>query len=264
MSDFSVLLSSVGNNKENRKEDVLRVKSALSENNFFNMISIAEPHGYITRELDTGIKGFQKFKGLREDGYLLPGGETEKALFAERKEMAVPVPTIKPSVSIEQRKKSILDEKESADFNMAANSNAISNKPWYALHAFSEVEQYKNIIDKEAKKAGVNPEMVKAIVYLETTQGYYDRLGGGLNKTVRPMNVHSDFWKDLGHSREDLENPEKNIKAGVDLLSRIMKKMPDTDVAKVATIYNNLGARKVSDYGARIKQLMKDRPWQEK
>jgi Transglycosylase SLT domain len=99
---------------------------------------------------------------------------------------------------------------------------------------------------------------------LETTQGPYDREDFGFEKTIHPMNVDAEYWKDLGFSREDLRDPEKNIQAGVKFLKRIQDRMPNASVAKVATIYNNLGARKVSDYGARVEQILKEKPWKKR
>lgn len=75
---------SVGNNLENDVRDVLAVKDGLSRSGFFDFSSNkTEPHGIITREMDDGIKSFQKSKGLRVDGWLHPKGETEGALIQE-------------------------------------------------------------------------------------------------------------------------------------------------------------------------------------
>ncbi|MDH5722949.1 MAG: peptidoglycan-binding protein [Alphaproteobacteria bacterium] len=75
---------SVGNNLENEERDVLAVKDGLSHAGFFSFDdNPAEPHGIITREMDDGIKSFQKSKGLKIDGRLFPKGETEGALVQE-------------------------------------------------------------------------------------------------------------------------------------------------------------------------------------
>ncbi|MDH5722970.1 MAG: peptidoglycan-binding protein [Alphaproteobacteria bacterium] len=75
------LFRTVGNNRENRAEDVFAVKDALSDFGFFDFGSNkAEPHGIFTRELDEGIKDFQSQNGLRVDGILKPKGETESAI----------------------------------------------------------------------------------------------------------------------------------------------------------------------------------------
>ena len=74
------LNDSVGNNLSNEKEDVLAVKYALSGEGLFDTEKEPEPHGYIMRDLDEGIKTFQKQNDLRVDGRLYPNGETEHAL----------------------------------------------------------------------------------------------------------------------------------------------------------------------------------------
>lgn len=71
---------SVGNNMHNAPDDVLRVKRKLSDKGFFDNMIPPEPHGYVTRELDNGIKEFQAENALKIDGILKPLGETEDAL----------------------------------------------------------------------------------------------------------------------------------------------------------------------------------------
>ncbi len=70
----------VGDQRENRPEDVRQVKNVLDRLGYFNFKKEPEPHGYITRKMDEGIRRYQKERGLRVDGWLKPGGETEKAL----------------------------------------------------------------------------------------------------------------------------------------------------------------------------------------
>ena len=67
----------VGNNMINREDDVRSVKNGLSDLNRFQE---EENNGYITRDLDTSIRTFQRDHNLKEDGLLFPNGETEEAL----------------------------------------------------------------------------------------------------------------------------------------------------------------------------------------
>lgn len=161
------------------------------------------------------------------------------------------------------RQKAILEGKE-AIFEVAPNSDADPSEPWHARSSENEVPEYDEFIVKEAKSAGVDPDLLRAIVYLETTQGWYDEYTGIFKepKTLRPMNVHVEYWSDLGYSREDLEKPETNIKAGVKILKGIIDRTPGATIEQIATLYNNLAAEKVSDYGARVKQLLEDKEWE--
>lgn len=77
-----LIRKAVGNNLENDEKDVLSVKTALGGLGWFERED--EPHGIITRPLDNSIKGFQRDKGLRVDGRIHPGGETETAIKKEQ------------------------------------------------------------------------------------------------------------------------------------------------------------------------------------
>ena len=91
---MSLISETVGNNMTNEPEDVMSVKDALGELDRFEE---EQPHGYITRDLDDSIRGYQRDNGLREDGVLFPGGETENALIGELGGDEPPVPERKPT-----------------------------------------------------------------------------------------------------------------------------------------------------------------------
>lgn len=56
----------VGNNMDNRQEDVLTVKRHLNKTGYFdNLDLVPEPHGFITKEMDAGIRSFQKDNNLK-------------------------------------------------------------------------------------------------------------------------------------------------------------------------------------------------------
>jgi hypothetical protein len=58
-------------------------------------------------------------------------------------------------------------------------------------------------------------------------------------------------------------NPALNIRAGADMLLRIQANVsPGTSIAQTATLYNNINATMVSDYGARVQQLYLSKPWE--
>jgi len=76
------------------------------------------------------------------------------------------------------------------------------------------------------KIQGVDPDLVKAIIYMETTHGYYDALVEPFDKntSILPMNIRSGYWKQLGYSRKELKNPALNIEAGIYLLKKNYRK----------------------------------------
>ena len=115
-----------------------------------------------------------------------------------------------------------------------------------------------------AKEKGVDSNLVKAIMYMETTHGYYDAILElfNKNKSILPMNINVDYWGSTFGSREELKNPEKNIEAGVEIVDRIKKLLPaNASVEEIATLYNNINAKKVSEYGARVKAIYDEKPW---
>lgn len=76
------------------------------------------------------------------------------------------------------------------------------------------------------------------------------------------MNVNPDLWGRLGGcSRDDLKDPEKNIRAGAELLNRIQQRVPDHNIARIATLYNNLPEAVINNYGAKVEDIYKNKPW---
>ncbi len=72
--------NSVGNFVQNDEADVLIVKNALNDTGYRDA---PIDNGIIERETDQAIQKFQGEKGLKVDGVLYPGGETEKELRKE-------------------------------------------------------------------------------------------------------------------------------------------------------------------------------------
>ena len=102
-------------------------------------------------------------------------------------------------------------------------------------------------------------------MYLETTHGYYDKIISpfNLNDSILPMNINTTFWGDTFGTRNSLKEPYNNIKAGALLIKGIEISLdPNTSIAKIASLYNNLKATKVSDYGARVAKIYEEKPWE--
>jgi uncharacterized protein YlaI len=129
---------------------------------------------------------------------------------------------------------------------------------------------------------------------METTHGWYDRgnlyfanalRGMGLvftpygplmfilaelvpdSKSYRPMNLYYNVWKKLcddyhidEHSLKS--DPLKNIELGAILLKRISERIKNPTIEKIATIYNFIGAEKVTDYGARVGVIYREKLWE--
>ena len=148
-------------------------------------------------------------------------------------------------------------------FMVSDNPKASGGAPIYEIAGFAQVNIYSGIIDKVSAERGVDARLVKAIMYMETTHGYYDAPLDwiGKNKSILPMNINVDYWGDVFGTREDMKDPEKNIRAGVEMIDRIKANLPGASIEAIATLYNNINARSVSNYGMRVKQIYAEQPW---
>src|SRR5207247_3205556 len=134
--------------------------------------------------------------------------------------------------------------------------------PWYASAASEEVTANDAYIEDYARRQSVDPDFVRAIVWMESTHGWLDRLSPE-PKSLRPMNVHVSFWQDLGVSRVQLEDRETNVAVGTYLIGQLWSRIDAATPAKVATLYNNLFADSVTGYGKTVALYYARRPWRQ-
>lgn len=148
-------------------------------------------------------------------------------------------------------------------FTVSDNPSAKGDAPFYEAGMFSQVNTYSAIIDKIATEKGVDSRLIRAIMFMETTHGYYDAPLSliGANKSILPMNINVSYWGDTFGTREDLLKPENNIRAGAEMIFRIQANMPGEPIEKIATLYNNINAITVNDYGMRVKKIYDDQLW---
>jgi|GEM_PF-3509801 len=74
--------------------------------------------------------------------------------------------------------------------------------------------------------------------------------------------VNTQYWGDAFGTNHDLSTARTNVVSGAEMVRRLQKMAPGAGIAEIATLYNNHNASKVSDYGARVAQLYKDKPWE--
>jgi hypothetical protein len=162
------------------------------------------------------------------------------------------------------RKKLILHGKY-GNFHVAPNPSANPDAPWYEDARKSTVAVFDDGIQLVASRDGVDADLIRAIMYVETTHGWYDEYTSplALNDTILPMNVSVTNWGAALHlTREDLEEPFTNIAAGAKILKGIEVNLPaNSPISAVATLYNRLNATEVTDYGARVAAVYAKKPW---
>lgn len=88
MEFYKKFKKAIGQNLDNDPEDIIKAEKALKDAGYFNG---EHSHGFITKELDDGIRKFQRENGLKQDGVMHPDGETERILLRN-----IPVPQRKP------------------------------------------------------------------------------------------------------------------------------------------------------------------------
>jgi soluble lytic murein transglycosylase-like protein len=170
------------------------------------------------------------------------------------------------------------------------------------------VQKHDQEIEEEAARVGVDPDLLRAIMYVEVSQGYY---GYPFEKrdwvdahwpmatsfkpvldlmlpqadSILPMNVKRSLWGGLlndgqnysrryieagrnkgvviDQTRDVLDNPRLNIRAGAILLKRIQDRLADPSIRNVATLYNGLAQPAVTNYGAQVEQAYRNREWEQ-
>jgi RHS repeat-associated protein len=164
------------------------------------------------------------------------------------------------------RKTIIKDYYYGAGWSLNLNYSANGSKPWNEFHTQSTVNDYGTAISIAAGRYAINPNLIKAIMYMETTHGWYDTPLSwfNANKSILPMNINIAYWGNTFGSRAILEDPEKNIMQGAKMIHRIQINMREPySIRQFATLYNNINATKVNDYGARVENIYYEQTWNE-
>jgi N-acetylglutamate synthase-like GNAT family acetyltransferase len=210
----------------------------------------------------------------RRNGFALVPDETKDSLL--RKYWSIPERQIETSVVLADgrwlesqrpgptRRECLAKDLESREFVVLENPQADGAEPIFEISAFSGVAKHSALIDRVAREADIDPRLIRAIMHMETTHGYYDAPLAliGENKSILPMNVNVEYWGSTFGDREALNDPYENIKAGAEILKRIVSRLPpDASVRQIATLYNNIDAQSVSDYGARVDRIYEEQPW---
>ena len=162
------------------------------------------------------------------------------------------------------RKECLVREIKTCKFVVLENPDADGSEPIFEIAAFSAVSRNSALIDRVSREMKVDGRLIRAIMYMETTHGYYDAPLAilGMNKSVLPMNVNVEYWGSTFGSRQAMNDPYQNIRAGAEILKRIAANVPHgAPVRQIATLYNNINAQRISDYGARVEKIFMEQPW---
>ncbi len=241
MITSGLISNSVGNNLVNEEEDVMRVKDGLSRLGLFDNETTPEPHGYITRPMDEGIKTFQERESLRIDGRLFPNGETENAMLRQLSETQtpeednVPTPPHKPEAPQEEKPQD--EEGGKRDYGQRGEGEreewrqARCNDLWRArAKAKEEIERIRN--EKEQKnqelaqkrseleklQAEMNGQQAKSIpTPSRPSKDVKGRIGVVLEVITAGLNVRDLY--DMGKKVEGLEAEIEKLEDDVERLT---------------------------------------------
>jgi hypothetical protein len=157
----------------------------------------------------------------------------------------------------------IIAGKADGRIDVATNPKANGQKPWYEMPGASMVKSNEPYIVEMAGKHGVDPNLLRATMYQESTHGYYDALPRqwDADGSILPMNINTDHWGETFGSRKALKDPRANVEAGATMLHNIVRAMPGASIAQIGSVYQNSQAKKVTDYGARVQAIYQDKPW---
>ncbi len=162
-----------------------------------------------------------------------------------------------------------LRNEEKLNFTLRDNPSANYNWPLHTLHPYGDhyVKKYNDKIDKYANQYGVDPDMVKAIMYSEGATGHYlfgNYLGDlfHTSKSQMPMNIQGRLWGNFDGQQYDTYDPEQNIELGTRLIKRITDSLDNPTPDRIGTLWNDTGENEINDFGGRVQTAYDTKPWQ--
>lgn len=180
-----------------------------------------------------------------------------------------------PSVNIEKDRVQAIKDNACAKFDVEINPKARGKAPLHAWHLMGHqaVKQNGEHIQSAAEKHGVDPDLIKSIMYLENAQGWYGKPAEKMGKadTILPMNVSKQRWSEMQTEGKNLFDSSENVDVGTKIIKALQDKIKGVDssklnkesIEKIGTLYNSLYKEKTTDYGARLAKIYKEKPWLE-
>jgi hypothetical protein len=157
-----------------------------------------------------------------------------------------------------------------AVFKVSDSARASGTAPSRREHEIGveAVRKHDKTITEEAARFGVDPNLVRAIMYIENADGHrfgLDRSAQdfGRASSLLPMNIKPKIWEGIGGvQREQFRDPKFNIRAGVALIKEIRDRIENPSPAKIGSVWQFTGRETVSDNGAKIEAAFRQKIWQ--
>lgn len=174
-----------------------------------------------------------------------------------------------PTINDRHERRKAIRENLPARFDIEDDSKETGAVP--RLNEFDKIgrdaiAKYNSIIEEEARKQGVDPDLVRAIVYVENARGWYDVVKRKPS-SIRPMNINFRLWEGLGGIKpENARDPEINIRAGVELIKRIAERVDNPNPRVIASLWHFIGREKTSkderQFAARVSYVYEHKIWE--
>ncbi|MEM7634680.1 MAG: hypothetical protein AAF299_08985 [Pseudomonadota bacterium] len=121
-------------------------------------------------------------------------------------------------------------------------------------------------INDAADEFGVDPNMVKAVIYTEMSRGWYDKISPRQSPSVLPGNLKK-HWEELIPG-SDVNNKSDNIRLTAKLISEIGKRPDEPYPEDIYSLYNGMAHdrtyrnNKTKNTPYFLKQVLKARAWE--
>ncbi len=157
-----------------------------------------------------------------------------------------------------------------AVFKVTDSARASGTAPSRREHEIGveAVRKHDKTITEEAARFGVDPNLVRAIMYIENADGHRFGLDQsaqdfGRASSLLPMNIKPKIWEGIGGvQREQFRDPKLNVRAGVALIKEIRDRIENPTPAKIGSVWQFTGRETVSDNGAKIEAAFRQKIWQ--
>ena len=120
-------------------------------------------------------------------------------------------------------------------------------------------------IEYFSEEYGVDPDLVRAVVYLENAhgaiRGLVSEMFGRQPTSTLPANIQVERWGDLLPELDAVNNPVDNIHLMVALLAEIQERLENPTPAAIATLHNQLSADMITQFGLTVVDYMVSQPW---
>jgi len=176
-----------------------------------------------------------------------------------------------PAINEEKaRIRNIIDDKP-ARFEIRRNPEADGSERIHEIRKWGTeaVVEHDPVIREMAEKHGVDPDLIRAVMWAENARGHKF----GLNKaadhfwqsdTPLPMNMNKETGaRLLGRMPDDLYDAHHNIEAATIFLKRIRDRIdsPNPTPAQIGSIWIFTGREQTHDWGEFIQRVYNEKPW---